>query len=745
MILKLPVVIDCRVADGLKSSAKILFHNFSVEKNNNELILDLINPYNKVDYIKLPCSNNLNCLFYLKVSLPLKFTLFDNKLFSNYFFYIATQSKINNELDFFHNFVTEYKNKTKKNLSFFNLNDIKNQKDVIFNYINNFKLEKNYNNVYDFLNNYFNYVNLNINLGLMINYFYPNFTNKIIKSDINKNNKISNKKISLTSNIIKNIKFKYKMSSEYTLNEHLKNFDNKNNINYKNLVNDNYYFIEKSDNSNLRVKVNLSKNKMLLINGNNIDVNKYNFSIYPKNFDSFLNKNDLFSYFVCRDFHKYFVENYFKDINLSKIFDFFNDNFIVKEKLIIINNLDLDLEFEEIEDEFKFLKNKNYELLLLSNENIDSVIFKQKLNTLNNSFDMKIKFLEILFKKYTFPIEYNKRKLDSIFEKILYFSFINCNDIFAKNGERIYVKSEISDIIPSKLKNLYNNLLKLYYNYINNDSMNDLVYNFKLYNDYIHYEVLKTIIESDSILNKLFRFNKDKYLNFENLFRKIGLLSIISRRLKWRNLSKKLSYLKILFKNKNLLFFQDKLNKSILPENFDSRLKKIILNPCEMFKYLKKESDFIKWVYFLNDEVQKFYNVSISVSDSDYIPIGKIIYLLTKIDVQDLGNKNYCNFLKYCKKKHRLILYNSRINIRIKELFKFLDVNINLGFLAKHLTWFDNTKIKLTDSSERNTELEIVYKKYYKYKGKYLKLKKDTSSIEYTTSINSKVNTNIEI
>ena len=155
-----------------------------------------------------------------------------------------------------------------------------------------------------------------------------------------------------------------------------------------------------------------------------------------------------------------------------------------------------------------------------------------------------------------------------------------------------------------------------------------------------------------------------------------------------------------------------------------------------MFKYLKKESDFIKWVYFLNEEVQNFYNVSISISDSDYVPIGKIIYLLTQIDSQELSNKNYSNFLKYCKRKHRLVLYNSRINLRIKDLFKFLNVNINLGFLAKHLTWFDNTKIKLSDSTEVNTELEIVYKKYYKYKGKYLKLKKDTSSIEYTTSIN---------
>lgn len=740
MILKLPVVIDCRVVNGLKSSAKILFHNFSVKKKNNELILDLINPYNKIDYIKLPCMNNLNCLYYLKVSLPLKFTLFDNKIFSDYFFYIAIQSKIENDLDFFYNFINKYK--SKKKLSFLNFNDIRSNQDNIFTYVNNFEMKNKYKNVYDFLNNYFVYINLNINLGLMINYLYPTFTNKIIKTSINKNGKITNKKLSSVSNIIKMIKFKYKMSSEYNIKEHLNNFKNGNIIFENNLHDNKFYFIEKSENSCFRVQIKKNNNKLYL-NNKLVDNNKYKFFIYPKNFNDFLNKNDLFSYFTSSNFTKFFVNNLFKDSDYSKLIDFFDDNFHVNEKLICINNLNV--KFDEIEEDFEFLNKENYELELLAYENITSSLFKKKLNMLDNSFETKKKFLKILFNNYTFPIEYNKRNLDPIFEKILYFSFINCNDIISKNGDRIYIKTEISDILPSKLKNLYNNILKLYYNFINNNNIDDLVYNFKLYNDYIHYEVLKTIIESKSLLNSLFRFNNDKYNNLVNLFIKIGLLSIISRRLKWRNLSKKLSYLKILFKNKNLLFFQDKLNKSILPENFDSRLKKIILNPCEMFKYLKKESDFIKWVYFLNDEVDKFYNISISISDSDYIPLGKIIYLMTKIDEQELSNKNYCNFLKYCKRKHRLILYNSRINLRIKDLFKFLKVNLNLGFLAKHLTWYDNSKIKLTDSSENNIELELVYKKYYKYKGKYLKLKKDTSSIEYTTSINSKINSNIEI
>ena len=70
---------------------------------------------------------------------------------------------------------------------------------------------------------------------------------------------------------------------------------------------------------------------------------------------------------------------------------------------------------------------------------------------------------------------------------------------------------------------------------------------------------------------------------------------------------------------------------------------------------------------------------------------------------------------------------------------KFFSVNIKLGFLAKHLT-FDNSKINIDDVSLNDSEIDVIYKKYYKYKGKYMNLKKVTSSIEYTTSINSNIN-----
>jgi hypothetical protein len=733
MIIKLPIVIDCKIVNGSKSSAKILFHNFSVERNNDIITLDLINPYNKLEYVKLPCMNNNNCIHYLKVTLPLKFTLFDNKLFSDYFFTIACQSRLDKELDFFHFFIKNYK--FKKKIRFFNLNDISVHQKFIFTYIKKFNMSNKYKNVSSFLNDYYIYTNLNLNLGLMINYLYPNYTNKIIKNNINSENIISNKKLLNICNIIKSYEFSYKMSHEYTIKNHLINFS-KNQMKSNKLDYDKSYFISRENNKSFKVFVTKSNNNNnILLNGEETDYNKYMYTNYPKFFEKFLNKDDLFIYLTNLNLIDHFIKKFYKDNNYKKLILYFDDNFKCIDEFNFIKNMNI--EFLNFEKEFEFLKNNENYLILTSN--IESEKIKNLISKHSNDFTEIKKILKILFDNYTFPIEYNKRKLDHIFEKILYISFIFCNDILKHNNDKIYVKPEINEIIPFKLKNLYQNLVRLYYNYINLNSISDLIYNFKLHNDFIHYEVIKTIFESGSILDDLFKLNDNVYVEIINTLKKIGILSVISRRIKWKNISKKLPYLRTLIENKDILFYQDKLNKSILPENFDSRLKKIILNPFEMFKYLKKESDFIKWIYFLNDKLVNLYNVSISISDSDYIPLGKIIYLLTKIDVQDLSNKNYVKFLKYCKKKHRLILYNSRINLRIKELFKFLSVNINLGFLAKHLT-FDNSKINIDDVSLNDSEIDVIYKKYYKYKGKYMNLKKVTSSIEYTTSINSNIN-----
>jgi hypothetical protein len=73
--------------------------------------------------------------------------------------------------------------------------------------------------------------------------------------------------------------------------------------------------------------------------------------------------------------------------------------------------------------------------------------------------------------------------------------------------------------------------------------------------------------------------------------------------------------------------------------------------------------------------------------------------------------------------------------MKIKENFPFLKININLGFLAKHLTFSNDAIIVLDDDLEKTQDLikveemlRKVTKKYFKYKNKYVNAKKIDAS-----------------
>jgi hypothetical protein len=90
-------------------------------------------------------------------------------------------------------------------------------------------------------------------------------------------------------------------------------------------------------------------------------------------------------------------------------------------------------------------------------------------------------------------------------------------------------------------------------------------------------------------------------------------------------------------------------------------------------------------------------------------------------------------FINFSQKHNKLILDNTRINLKIKENFPFLKTNINLGFLAKHLTFNKEGSIDFEEENDVNTqdminieeELRKFKKKYQKYKMKYLQSKQD--------------------
>jgi hypothetical protein len=149
-----------------------------------------------------------------------------------------------------------------------------------------------------------------------------------------------------------------------------------------------------------------------------------------------------------------------------------------------------------------------------------------------------------------------------------------------------------------------------------------------------------------------------------------------------------------------------------------------------MFNYLKKEEDFYKWIINFKEYILKIFNNMITLDNMDYKKLSKILYLYSKIKNQSIEDEYYKKILKILKVNNRLILFNDRINIKFKDIFK--NININLGYLARDIISYDTISITTSeditdiDTSEKMTKLK---KKYYKYKGKYLEIK-------YTDTIN---------
>ena len=94
-----------------------------------------------------------------------------------------------------------------------------------------------------------------------------------------------------------------------------------------------------------------------------------------------------------------------------------------------------------------------------------------------------------------------------------------------------------------------------------------------------------------------------------------------------------------------------------------------------------------------------------------------------------------------------LILDSNRINLKIKEYFYYSKININLGYLAKHLTWnkefitFDNNNNDVLSKNNTNlkildleNKLNFMTKKYYKYKIKYYEKKDNINNNNSSSS-----------
>ena len=520
-----------------------------------------------------------------------------------------------------------------------------------------------------------------------------------------------NSKILQIINMIKMIRINF-YGNEMYASDHIEH------INNRKLIKKKYYYYLSKDEKILKILVKDINNNIITIEDKNINILDYTITSYPPKFNKYISKVRLIEHLVI---YKYniminIVINiiYKKHPEYIKIVQSFYNNSC--DNMIIIKDLkNIVKTFEE--------KYNNY----LNDIPIDISFekFKDLVDTIN-VFDVNV--LKELFINYTHFLNYDKRILNLTFAKILYYSFKYNNIIDNENSTNKY------QYINSKIKSVYIFLLKIYKSIQNNDKT--ILCNTRLYNDYIINTIIKILLLNDTY--KLFSNILDRIPIFINIFIENSIIIMILSNITWKNIAKQIVSLKYLITMKNhnssLFIVDGKLNKFIISPTMDNRLKKIIIDPLCMYSYLKRESDYYKWTINFKDVIRKIFYNPIILKDTDYIKLNKIIFLISKVTIQSMDNNEYIKLINYLQKNIHIILFNDRINIRIKDIFK--NNNLNLGFLAKHINdSIENTSISITDDIITSTEnidmtVEIskITRKYYKYKGRYLKMKFDEIS-----------------
>lgn len=719
MLIKLPVI----------KNDLIDIINFTIENFQNKFIIKPLN-MNKDDRFEIMISNKEFCLNKFTIQFPLQLEILDNKyIFSKFFFVVAVSNGFDCELNFFSNILNHIKKKNSK-LTYVDLNFLKNKSDTILKKCNlEIIVKKKFDDFIDFKLYLDDQLNYSINLIYLILYKYHNLNNKDFKQ-MEINQFLPNKVIN-GFNLIKNYKTIFKGSESIQISNHLENLKN-NKIIEVNLKTNNYYFFKVGEKIIKTKLLKVDEDSIFLIDGRILPRKDCEIFNYNPQFISHLN----FDYFI-KDLVKY--DFLFKKLISTKIFKketkdieniihFFYRDTTDYLKLSSLRNLDYmfnDLNLEHYND-----KNKNLEIKILEDGYINNDYMLYLTNKYKDDIDMKNEVLSILFNKYTFPLSFNKKKLNENFEMIMYFSLLNYSDfIVSTDSEKLSLNSKIIEIVPAKLKNLFFNLLKTYYQIVNN-SLENITYNFKYYQDYIYIYVIKNIIQSNSILTNLFKTNV-LFNKLIETYKKNFILTQLISEIKWSNLSDRLNYLDYIYDNSDLVFYQNKLNRNLFSDNIDYKIKNIILDKMSMYKYLKKEKDFIKWTKFIKKYVCNIFEKEISISNEDLENLGILLFKIYNLDEQNLKNPKYIDLLTFSKTNKKLILINNRINLLIREKLSGIKCQLNLGYFAKHLNQNIDEKIEIAEDNEiKKMELELkqVTKKYYKYKGKYMKTKTTTST-----------------
>lgn len=723
MLIKLPIIINDQID----------IINFKLDHYDNKFIVKPLNQ-KPTDIFNVLISNKEFCLNKFSINFPLELQVIEsNYIFCKLFFVISASNGFDCELNFFSN-ILKYIKKINNKLRFIDLNYIATSNNNIIKKCNvQIAIRKKFEDIEDFKQYMDNQLNYSINLIYLMLYKFYEFNTKDFKNN-NINSHIP-KKIINCFNLIKNFSTSFKGSIEMPIIRHIENMVN-NNLTDNHIELNKFYFIKFDSNKIIKTKIDFIKDdKYIVLNGK--EINRKNCQFYKYNpelinqlnFDYFIKEVMKYDFELKNLIASRIFKNEIKDIqNVIKFFYQNNEDYILLSSL---RNLELSFNFLELEHYND--KDANLELKVLEDGYVSNEYMVFLTNKYTNNINKKIDILKILFDKYTFPLTFNKKKLNSNFEMIIYFSLLNYLDfINIIDSEKITLTNEIIEIIPIKLKNLYFNILKTFYQ-LENNSLENITYNFKYYQDYIYIYVLKNIIQNNSIISSLFK-KSNKYDNLIDVYSKNYILSQLIIDINWSNISEKLNHLEYIYDNSELIFYQSKLNRNLFSENIDYKIKGIILDKMSMYKYLKKEKDFIKWTKFIRKYINEIYEKEISISSQDLVDLGKLLFKLYNLENQNLKDEKYIELINFSKSKKKLILINSRINLMIKEKFHGIKCQLNLGFFAKHLNQNNFEKIEI-DNNDEDTEiakirkeLNEVTKKYWKYKGKYIKTKSVTSS-----------------
>jgi hypothetical protein len=713
MIEKINILID----------NKLILNRFIINHENNKII---INNMDMNNIIKVPIYNKYNGLDYYPLIFPLELPIYNNMIFNPYI--IFSSLNLESEFDFFTR-INEII--LKKNLKVMNLEDL--DDNIIKIIVENYKniLSTNFLNVssLELVNNLWLYINL---IKLLYIYITIKHANKSLKELV----KILNvdKKLINNINAMKNIKYSITDSesdNNMTLIEYL-DYNFETSLKFEELnKNSNYYLDVNKPEINKIIKVKVLdkyENKNILINlDKKILYDNYKWYLYHPNIK--VNKEYIiYKTFINNIITEQILEDNLKlnKVDICKIINYYYNSHKLCD-FVLINKKEL--------EEINIIKSLSY-----TNEYFEDITKKYENN------ESKIcTILEILFNNYNYPLKNNKHELDIIFDHILYISLYNYKCLFVIKNDILILNQNVNAIVPLKLKNLYMNIIKTFNQIINND-FESITYNQKFYYDYLHKNIIKILLSdttniSIKLLKKL--ISPQILEKLKNIININNLLIDVSNKLSWTTLAKKISYLNLFYKNSNIVYYDNKLNKNIISDNFDYRIKKIIENPFEMYKYLRKEKDFIKWTKFISDKISSIYYTTIIIENNDLDLIGKLLFLLFNINEQNTKDETYISFINFCSVHHNLILDSSRINLKIREYFPTLKCTLNLGFLAKHLTW-DNDAITFEESTEKTSDiialeekLNSTTKKYYKYKAKYLESKESSIDTKYNSETSS--------